>query len=104
QPRRLDGVARHDDMSRALKAPATLPMVVHARDPSIVAELDAAHHRQVTDFGASGECARDEGDELALLGIGRAAKAAEAAIDTRRGAPMSMGAGRGDRGERCGCP
>ena len=56
-------------------------MIMHAGDPPVGIDLDPADHREVADLGAGRDRARDPGDQRALLGVGRAAGDAEAAID-----------------------
>ena len=81
EARRLDCITGDHDVFRALVPPLALAMVVDASGPPVVAHLDAPDHRQIADLGAGADRARDPGDQRALLGIGRAAELAEAAID-----------------------
>jgi hypothetical protein len=71
-------------------------MVLEARDPPVLPDLDAADHRQIADLGPGVDRPRDPGDERTLLGIGRTAEFAEAAID----AWMGFAERRGNRGQR----
>ncbi len=96
EARRLDRVAGDDDILRALEPPASLAAVAHARRPAACVVLDPPDHGKVADFGAGLQRSRQPGDEHALLGVGRAADHAHAAIDAR----VSMAARRGKSRER----
>ena len=58
--------------------------------------VDATHHGEVADLGAGAHRARNPGHQRALLGVGRAAERAKAAIDAGR----RSAARRRKRGER----
>src|SRR6476646_6738427 len=83
QSRRFDRISRDNDVLRTLKAPLSVPVVMDARR-EVAIHLDAADHGEIADLGASAQGAWNPGDERALLGVGRATKRAEAAIDAGR--------------------
>src|SRR3954471_17508450 len=81
QARRFDRIAGDDNIVRALMPPLSLAMVVDTDGATVASDLDMPDHREVADFGAGADRARYPGDQRALLGVGRAAELAEAAID-----------------------
>ncbi|CAJ3171598.1 Uncharacterised protein [Burkholderia pseudomallei] len=97
EARRLDRIARDDDVLRALKAHAAFAHVAHARHAIAArAGFDAERHREIADLGARRERARNPRDERALFRVRRAAADAEAAVHARMREP----ARRGQRRER----
>jgi hypothetical protein len=100
QPRRLDRVTGDGDIARPLKPPSALTAVMHAgRQTGLRVGFDTADHRQIADLGPGGNRARNPSDQRALLGIGRAPRLAETAIDAgRRPATRRRNSGERRRG------
>jgi hypothetical protein len=73
QPRRLEGIARNDDILGLLEVPAVFTAIVHAGN-EITGRIgfDAAHHGEVADLRPGVDGTRNPGDERALFGISRA--------------------------------
>ncbi len=96
----LDRVAGDDHVLRFLKTPPSLAIVIHAGRATLRTDLDPPDHRQIAHLRARRQRTRQPHVECALLGIGRAADAAEAAVH----AGGREAARSGDGGKRRGHP
>src|SRR6185312_7236059 len=83
----LDRVACDDDVLGLLPPPLPLAMIDNPGRQSVFANFDLRHHREITDFRPRGKRPRQVCVERALLGVGRAAALAEAAIHAWMCAP-----------------
>jgi len=101
QARRLDRIAGDDDVFRPLPAQLSLAVIEDFAGAAGRIEFDARNHRQIADLGPGVEGARQPCHQHALLGVGRAADHAKAAIDARMGAAARRRQG-GERGRRPG--